>query len=244
MRLLALARSAAGVDWKNVRRDDLLAGVGIAPFALALAFRLGLPPLGALLDRELGFDLAPYHPLLASFYLLLAPSMAGMVTGFLLLDERDGGVLTALRVTPIPLAGYLAVRLAAPLLVGGLVTVAGYPLAGIAPLPLADLAPLALVAALNAPATALFLAAFADNKVTGFALVKILNTIAFVPIAAWFVGPPWQLLAGLVPTFWPLKMTWVAAAGGPYGLYLAPALAAYGAATALLLRRFGARLEG
>jgi fluoroquinolone transport system permease protein len=244
MRLLALVRSAGAVDLKNVRRDELLAGVAAAPVVLALLYRLGLPPLAALLERELGFDLAPYHPLLASFFVLLAPSMVGMIAGFLLLDERDQGVFDALRVTPLPLGGYLLYRTAAPVLVGGAVTVAAYPLAGIAPLALADLVAIAFVAALTGPLTALFLAAFAENKVAGFALVKVLNTISMVPVAAWFLDPPWQLAAGIVPTFWPMKMTWLAAAGAGYAPFVPAALAAYGAATLLLLRRFQARCFG
>lgn len=244
MRLLAIVRRAGPVDLRNVRRDGMLAWIGAAPFLLALGCRYGLPPLAALLERKLAFDLTPYHGLLMSFFVLMAPAMTGWITGFLLLDERDTGVLTALRVTPMPLAGYLLYRTAVPLALGFAVTVAGYPLAGIAPLPLPDLAAIAAVAALTGPATALFLAAFAQNKVAGFALVKVLNTLSMIPIAAYFLPFPWQLAAGLMPTYWPMKMTWLAAAGEPYALYLLPGLAIYGVAILLLMRRFRERALG
>lgn len=237
-------RALAGADLRNVWRDDLLAAVAVAPLLIAVLFRFGVPPLTALLARELAFDLAPHYGLLMSFFVLMAPTMAGMITGFLLLDERDGGVLTALLVTPMPLGGYLAYRLFGLLALGLVVTVAGYPVAGLAPLPLADLLALALLASLTGPVVALFLAGFAENKVTGFALVKVLNMIAMVPIGAYFLAEPWQWAAGVVPTFWPLKMTWLATDGEPYLPLLLPGLAAYAAVILLLLRHFRRRVYG
>jgi fluoroquinolone transport system permease protein len=242
MKILSVLRFAGPVDLRNVRRDDFLLWVGIGPFLLALLFRFGVPPLAGLLDRELGFDLAPYHGLLMSFFVLMAPSMIGWVTGFLLLDERDGGVLTALLVTPMPFAAYLLYRIGAPLLLGFVMTVAVYPLAGLAPLPLPDLIAISLVASLTGPAMALFLAAFAENKVAGFALVKVLNTLTMIPIAAWFLRSPWQLAAGLVPTYWPMKMVWLAMEGRGFLLHGLAGLAVYGVAMALLLKHFQTRI--
>lgn len=243
MDLHAFYRSQVSVDLRNVRRDDMLVWVAGAPLLLALAFRFGLPPLSRLLDRELGFDLAPYHGLLMSFFVLMAPTMVGWVIGFLLLDERDEGSLTALLVTPMPLSGYLLYRTALPLLAGFVVTVAGYPIAGLAPLPFRDLVAISLVASLNGPANSLFLAAFAQNKISGLALVKVLNTLAMIPIAAFFVSSPWQAAAGIMPTYWPMKMTWRAAAGQDYALYAFPGLAVYGIVMLWLLRRFTRRLH-
>ncbi|HEX6904674.1 MAG TPA: ABC transporter [Thermoanaerobaculia bacterium] len=243
MAISAFYRSQVSADLRNVRRDDLLVWVAGAPFFLALAFRFGLPPLSRLLDRELGFDLAPYHGLLMSFFVLMAPTMVGWVIGFLLLDERDEGTLTALLVTPLPLGGYLLYRTAAPLLLAFAVTVAGYPIAGLAPLPFADLVAVSLVAALNGPANSLFLAAFAENKISGLALAKILNTLAMIPIAAFFITSQWQVVAGVMPTYWPMKMTWLAAAGQDYAGYVIPGLAVYGIVMFLLLKRFIARMR-
>lgn len=243
MKLTSVLRFAGPVDLRNVRRDDLLLWIGAAPFLLALTFRFAVPPLAGLLRRELGFDLAPYHGLLMSFFILMAPSMIGWVTGFLLLDERDGGVLTALLVTPMPPAAYLLYRIGAPLLLGLAVTVVCYPVAGLAPLPWLDLLAISLVASLTGPVMALFLAAFAENKVAGFALVKVVNTITMIPIAAYFLRPPWQLAAGLVPTYWPMKMVWLATEDRGYLLYGLAGLGVYAAVIVLLLRRFQSRIH-
>jgi fluoroquinolone transport system permease protein len=242
MRSVARYRALVRTDLRNVWRDDLLAAVAVVPLLIALLFRLGVPPLAALLARELAFDLVPYYGLLMSFLVLMAPTMIGMLVGFLLLDERDGGVLTALQVTPMPLGGYLAYRASGLLALGLVATMIAYPLAGLAPLPLADLLVIAILASLSGPVVALFLAGFAENKVTGFAMVKVLNLIAMVPIGAYFLPEPWHWAAGVVPTFWPLKMTWLATAGKPYLALLVPGLLVYAAVTAALLRQFKRRV--
>lgn len=241
MNLLKIYRSVGPVDLKNVRRDDLLAWVMAAPLVIALLLRFGVPPLAAWLQAGWAFDLRPYYGLLMSFFVLMAPSMVGMVIGFLLLDERDDRTLTALSVTPMPLGGYLLYRITLPLMLGFVITLAGYPLAGLAPLPIGHLVFIALVAALNGPVTALFLAAFAENKVSGFALVKVLNTINMLPVAAYFVDMPWQIAAGVVPAYWPMKMLWQAVGGQRYLLYGIAGAAVSTAVVGLLLRRFTAR---
>jgi fluoroquinolone transport system permease protein len=243
MNPLSLFRSAGAVDLRNVLRDDLLAWVAAVPFLMALLYRFGVPPLARLLTRSLGFDLVPYYGLLMSFFVLLAPTMVGMVTGFLLLDERDEGILYALLVTPVSAGSYVGYRIAVPLLLGFAVTVAGYPVAGLAPLPALDLVAVAFVGALTGPVVALFLAAFAENKVAGFALVKVLNTINMLPVFAFFVAAPWQVAAGIVPAYWPMKMTWLAAAGRPYAPYAGAGLTVYALVLFLLLRRFDRRVR-
>ncbi len=52
-------------------------------------------------------DLSPHYRQAGTFFLMLIPMMMGMVYGFILLDERDGGMITAISVTPTGKAGYL-----------------------------------------------------------------------------------------------------------------------------------------
>jgi fluoroquinolone transport system permease protein len=193
-------------------RDPLLAWVVLLPLGLALLLRILIPAIGTALDRT-GFDLAPFHPLIMSGYLMTAPGIVGMVVGFLLLDERDGRTLSALRVTPRSMRAYLAYRVTGPLIIGTLATLIGYPLVGLTPLPVRVLVPIATVAALSAPTLALILPIAAPNKVAGFAVVKVMNVISLLPIVAYFIPGPVQLAAGVLPTFWPMRALWAAAAG-------------------------------
>ena len=94
---------------------------------------------------------------------MTAPGMIGTVIGFLLLDERDDRMLTALLVTPMSTAGYLAYRITIPLAAGFIITIVGYRLTGVMPVSFSDLMAVSLLAAFNAPITAL---ALADSRRT------------------------------------------------------------------------------
>ena len=64
------------------------------------------------------------------------------------------------------------------------------------------------------------LATVAPNKVAGFAVVKVLNGINLIPIAAFFLPPPIQYPAGVFPTYWPMRALWSAVAHEEYLTYL------------------------
>jgi fluoroquinolone transport system permease protein len=119
-------------------------------------------------------------------------------------------------------------------------TLIGYSIAGLTAISLLDLLLVALLGAFNGPLVALFLVGFAENKVAGFAMLKLLNGLLMLPIAAFFVEEPWQVFAGVIPAYWALKVFWLAAAGQSYGWFFAIGLAVNLAFLALLLRRFAA----
>ncbi len=123
--LLTAYRVFGPVDVKNIRREDLLMWIGGLMGLVVVLYRYGVPALAGVLDARLGFDLTPYYDLIMSTYVGTAAGMAGMVIGFLLLDERDENTLTALLVTPLPIGAYLAYRITLPLILG-FVAVARY----------------------------------------------------------------------------------------------------------------------
>ncbi len=113
-----------------------------------------------------------------------------------------------------------------------------FPLAGVTAAPMVAVAS-ALAAAPLAPLMALFLAAFARNKVQGFALMKAAGAVTWPPLAAIFVAMPWQLLFGVSPVYWPARVYWSAQDGeAAWALWLVPALAWQGLLIWLLLRRY------
>jgi fluoroquinolone transport system permease protein len=120
-----------------------------------------------------------------------------------------------------------------PLVLGTASTLIGYPLTGLTPLPLASLLPIIVVASLSAPLLALVLAVAAPNKVAGFAVVKVLNAVNLLPVVAYFVPRPVQFVAGVFPTYWPMRAFWSAAVGEAFAEYLV--VGAVVSALALLL---------
>ncbi len=239
-------RALGPIDARSIQRDPLLRWTILLPVLLALAARWVFPSMLARLGALSGTNLLPFYPPIMGVALLLLPSLlVGMVVGFLLLDQRDDQTLLALQVTPLPLGTYLAYRIAMPLLLSVLVSAVALPLAGLAgtrPLPLLAAA---LAAAPLAPIAALFLAAFAGNKVQGFALTKVSGVLLLPPLVAYFIESGWQFAFGVLPTYWPARVLWAAQAGEPgIGIYLVVGLAYQAALLALLLRRFGRVLRG
>ena len=217
---VAMCRALIYADSRLLWRDPLLGWILALPIGLALLLRPLIPRVQEALLAGVGFDLTPYHPLVMGGYLMTAPGMVGMVIGFLFLDERDARTLTALRTTPLSMRQYLAYRVALPLLLGTASTLIGYSLTGLTPLALSSLLPMAIVAGLSAPILALVLAIAAPNKVAGFAVVKVMSAVNLLPVVAYFVPRPLQFVAGVFPTYWPMRALWSAAAGASYGAYL------------------------
>lgn len=237
----AVLRTLALADARLLGRDPLLKWVLGLPIGLALLLRVLIPRVQAALIAN-DFDMTPYFPLVMGGYVMTAPGIVGMVIGFLFLDERDARTLSALRVTPLSMRQYLAYRIVLPLVVGTASTLLGYPLIGITPVPFASLLFIAAVAGVSAPLLALVLASAAPNKVAGFAVVKVLNAVNLLPIAAFFVPLPVQYIAGVLPTYWPMRALWSAAKGEPYVVYLAIGVITAALAVVLAARLFERRL--
>jgi fluoroquinolone transport system permease protein len=233
-------RSLGAIDARNVARDSMLRWIAVLTPAFGLLFRFVIPPAADALDRQFGFDLVAYYPLLMSLVPLIAAGMMGTVAGFLLLDQRDDQTMTALLVTPLSLGDYLRYRLSGLMVLSAMFGAVMVPLAGLTETTPMQVVVTAVVAAPLAPLYALFLGTFAGNKVQGFALAKAVG-IVFVPcVVAYFVTGPWQSAFGLVPHYWPLKVFWLFDAGAP-GRALAHALigiAWQAGLLTLLVRRF------
>ena len=245
MNLRTITRALGPIDIRSVWRDSLLSWMMFMPVVIALFLRLAVPPLRLAVLETMQFDAAPYYPVVLAMYIvLLTPMLFGMLIGFLLLDEKDSDTLTALQISPLPLSGYALYRLGVPTLLSVLVTLLIYPITNLAPLPLDGLVLMSIAAAPSGPLLGMFVAAFADNKVQGFALLKGVGIVLIVPLIAFFVNGPWQLAFGIFPTFWVTKAYWLleAGAGGAWP-YLAMAIIYPGVLTVLLLRRFVAKMH-
>jgi len=240
MKTTTIIQALGPIDFASIRRDPMLRWMVFLPLVIALAMRLALPLIVARIDPWFPWELAAlYPPLMAYMVLLLVPYLWGVIVGFLLLDQRDDRTLSALQVTPLSLAGYLRYRLLLPTLL----TVFSAPLA-LALTGLASLDPgahllLALAVAPQAPLAALALAALAQNKVQGLALMKVANVVLLPPLVAYFLPAAWQQLFLLVPTTWPAYLLWELQSDGTGAwFYLVGGLLYQGGLLWWLARRF------
>jgi fluoroquinolone transport system permease protein len=231
-------------DLKSIKRDSLLIYMLIIPPLMVLLVRLILPWLTNRVAQSFAFDLVPYYPMILSFFFVLQlPLLFGLLVGLLILDERDDDTLTALRVTPISMTGYAIYRGGAATLLSTLYIVIALPSTGLMPLTLLPaLIPIAILSGVLAPLFGLILATIASNKVEGLALMKALGIFLIGPLAAYFVDSNWQLLMGILPTYWPAKAFWVASEGGNFWPYVVVGAIYSLLLVALLLRRFKAKV--
>jgi fluoroquinolone transport system permease protein len=186
------------VDAMNVSRDPILLIAIVMAVVSAIVFAVARGPVDAAALAAFGID--PFSRYAAPVFLVLPAILIGWVTGFLLLEDRDDGVLLAVDVTPVGKLGFIAYRVTVTALIGAAVTLVAMPL--IVP-QIAVIPALLLVVAVAAEAVmaAVILPAIARNKVEGIALSKLTNIAAVIPLLA-IIPSPWRLLGGIVPTYW------------------------------------------
>ncbi|MNC29962.1 Fluoroquinolones export permease protein/MT2760 [compost metagenome] len=192
-------------DLKQIYRDPMLIICLAGPLALVLALRFGVPAVSDLLLHNLGFELSPYYELIMSFALLLVPLILGCMAGFMILDERDENMIQYFAVTPLTKNGYLAYRLGFVVILTVIDSLLLFAFSGLTPLRLGNTLLLMPMLALEAPVFALFLTAFASNKIEGLALSKGASILVLTPLIVFFVHSPWQYLGGIIPCFWPVR---------------------------------------
>jgi fluoroquinolone transport system permease protein len=235
--ITALARN----DGRMVGRDSFLTGLVLYIIAIAAVLHFGLPALETMIiEAGWGWSLADYYPVLVTFMTLFeGPMLAGTIIGFMLLEDRDQHTLPALMVTPLSLRSYLIYRMAIATLAAFVLILAIFWLLGVALIPAPQLLLVAAIGALSGPIMGLTLAAFAENKVQGFAMLKIINVFGLALLAAWFVVEPLQYLFGIIPLYWVFKAYWLALAGsGTWFFWLIPGLLGSLALLAWLMQRF------
>lgn len=203
MKTLELLRSLGLNDLRLARRDSLLRWMLFVPFLYAILVMTLLPYLAQRLQDVI--DLRVYDPLILGFLFLSAtPVLYGMVGGFLLLDERDDHTLMALRVSPVPVRDLLLFRMMLPAVVSAIVCIALIGILAEFPVHWGALILASTLSALEVPLVAFFLASSAENKVQGFALLKIMSVFLWGPVIAAILGFPLGWVFAILPNFWPL----------------------------------------
>lgn len=81
----------------------------------------------------------------------------------------------------------------------------GYPKAGLTPLRFGDLFTISLLSTLDTFLLVFMLVSFAEDKVAGFAVPKMIQAVMLLPVAAYFIGSSLQNLAGVTPSYWVLS---------------------------------------
>jgi len=189
-------------DLRNILRDRLYIYIFlIYPAAIVAVSRFLVPWVA---DNLFSQITSLYYLL----FMMLANIVAvifGFITAFLIMDERDENLLTALRVMPISRSKYLLYRMT-------LMTVLAFAwvsvlpaLTGLIDIPFLLYLPVAVMFAMIVPIMALLVNVFASNKVQGFAMMKMLGGVFLLPLLAFFLHGSLEFMRyvfGVLPNFW------------------------------------------
>ncbi|TVQ22412.1 MAG: hypothetical protein EA383_15490, partial [Spirochaetaceae bacterium] len=190
-------------------RDPITVIVVFAPFLAAAFLGRGLPwllgpgsPVAASIPAVVAEAVLAWMDNLRSLVIVMAGMMYGMLGAFLILDEKDEGVLPFLHTLP-GRPGWFILRRCRTLFViyvlaiGPLVTVGnlvhGDPVVFAVSL---------IVDAFLLPIAFLGMGVLARNKVQGLALAKVLNVLTLPPILIGVLPGRWVWLVGVFPTAW------------------------------------------
>ena len=230
----------ASADLKNILRDSTLTMVLFGPLALFLLLRFGVPRGAELILARWGFDLTAYYLQILGFMSMIPSLLFGLVFGLIILDERDEEMIAYFSITPLQRKGYLIYRLGMPMVASFLFFFVLLYGTNLIDIPLRYAPGLALMACLQAPMGALFLGAFAENKVEGMALGKVFAMIYLAPLAVFFLDSSWVYLSSPIPPFW-FGLAIVAAFADQvsYWLFLGIGILVHLGVLAWLIQRFG-----
>ncbi len=205
---------ACGADMRLVLRDPLLAIMPLAPFLASTALRFIFPLVFSLLGRYLGLSgLEVWEPFIRAMLILFPGMFFGMIAGFLILDDRDEGILRYQEATPLGPGGYLASRLGFFSLLAFLAGPFCGIISGFGSFNIFKDIGVSLLGAFQVPFMALFLGAFAANKVEGLSLAKALGLVDLAPLAL-VAALPLRLVGSPFFQFWATSLLWTPEGGG------------------------------
>ncbi|MCB0568250.1 MAG: hypothetical protein KDC66_00725 [Phaeodactylibacter sp.] len=226
------------LDFRMILREQMLWFMfWVAPAFQFAAVFLFLP----VLERFFPVITA-YRFLVLLLMTLQVVSSIGCVIAYMLLDERDEEALTAIRTMPIGVNTFLFYRLFIGTTAAFVFALLMLTASGIAHLHPAQAILGALLYAFTAPLATLAMATFAQNKVEGLAVYKVISLVLLLPAAGFFIGSAFKHVLGIIPVYWTFRFLAAADAGSAGIPELALALLAHLLVFAGLFRLFRRRV--
>jgi hypothetical protein len=230
-------------DRKLLKGDPMLILILLVPFILWALMYFLFPFLEHLVMKQWSVDISPYYPQTGSFFLMLIPMMMGMVYGFILLDERDAGIITAISVTPAGKSGYLKIRMSIPMVLSFVcITLYLLHLQLNSTLGLFQIFVISILVSSQSLVLLLLLGAFAHNKVMGLAISKGFGILLIGPLLDFGLPQPFNWIGAYSPLFWASRSL-LAVSQGSFWLYTGITFLFHLILIWILFRKFTARSD-
>jgi fluoroquinolone transport system permease protein len=206
--------SLVSYDLKQIMRDNMLLMLVFVPLFMVFMIRALLPMLDSSLALY-NIAIQDYMPLIFSyFFLMLCPSLFGLASALLILDDLDDQVLLMIRVTPLPYGIYLFYRIGVFTMLPSFFYIIltsflmNFPILNWPAFLL-----IALIASFFGPMFSLLILSLARNKIEGLAMMKATGIFLIAPVAGYFIGSWHRHLLYIFPTYAPLKAFWMLSTG-------------------------------
>ena len=215
----------------------------VVPFILWALMHFLFPFLQTVVMEQWSVDISPSYRQTGTFFLMLIPMMMGMVYGFILLDERDGGIITAISVTPTGKTGYLELRLSIPMALSFLFILLFLILLRLTgSLGILQIVVISLLVSSQSLILLLVLGAFAANKVMGLAISKGFGILLIGHLLDYALPAPLHWIGAYSPLFWASRALPIANSAG-FWLYAGITMLFHGLIIWILFRKFQARSD-
>lgn len=189
-------------DVKQIMRDPIMAILMVAPLLLIIVIKLIVSLLTPFILTCYGFDFSPYLNYLFVFVVMMCGSILGIVTGFMMIDDRDGKIAELMSVTPLGRGGYLFNRLLFAATLSVFYCILSYYVLDILKLPFITVLFVSLLSSNYAILIGLLIFSFADDKVKGLTFAKAINSLSlfaftdllgldWLTVLSWFFPPYW-----------------------------------------------------
>jgi fluoroquinolone transport system permease protein len=196
-RILTYARN----DLRLIFRDPVLYVMFFVPVLFILLLRFALPPLIGWLP-----ELASYKLVIVASICLVTAIFPAFIFAFIILDEKDLDVLSAIRVLPVPTSFFRGYRLIFITLFAYVFNLLILSLSGQTMWPAGKMLLVSIPVAVVSPASCLLITAFATNKIVGTTWMKGLNFLFMIPVLTYIFEGPWEFMLGILPYYWIFKI--------------------------------------
>lgn len=188
-------------DFKNIKRDPILALLFMVPFIMLAFVRYAIPYFTILLP-----DMVNFSEIAIAFFCVMNANFPGFIVSFILLDEKDLQLFPVLKVQPVSLRGFLIVRMAFIIVWGFMGSVLILKFNGLHDYSIFNAVQIAILSALSVPVLTLIISLTAKNKVEGITLLKVMNITLVIPMVLFFIESDWDYVLSIFPAFWAYKL--------------------------------------
>lgn len=220
-------------DLRQIMRDPIMAIMLLAPVLTVIVFKGFIAFVVPVLLEMLQFDISAYSFYIQGFVMLINAGLLGIVTGFMMLDDKDGDIATLMSITPLGRIGYLVNRLTLASFLSFIYCGAAIYVLWLVDLPLLSVLFLSLLMAMYTAIIGLLIFWGAEDKVKGLTFAKAINSLVLFAFTDLFALRWLIVLSWFFPPYW---ITRIMAEPQLLHLYLVAMIVHLGWLGALILR--------